>query len=98
MRNLNPTQAQKWASENGEEFCTQDDLCREGGAPANGHSIDDVLKQVQLYDATEYAVARRHGGMAEEVAHEEVSNRWQSRLAKAGIDPIRKAQATRARV
>lgn len=87
MRNLNPAQAQKWASEIGEEFWTQVDLCREGGAPANGHSIDDVLKQVQLYDAKEYAVARRHGGMAEEVAHEEVGNRWQSRLAIAGIDP-----------
>ena len=86
-RNLNPAQAQKWASEIGEEFWTQVDLCREGGAPANGHSIDDVLKQVQLHDATEYAVARRHGGMAEEVAHEEFGNRWQSRLASAGIDP-----------
>ena len=54
-RNLNPAQAKKWASEIGEEFWTQVDHYREGRAPAYGRSIDDVLKPVQLYNATEYA-------------------------------------------
>ena len=48
-------------------------------------AIDDVLKQVQLHDAKEYAVARRQGGMAEEVAHEVAGERWQARLADIGI-------------
>ena len=86
-RNLTPAQAQIWAREIGEEFWRQVDLYREGGACAFGHSIDDVLKQVQLHDATEYAVARRQGGMAEEVAHEVGGERWQARLADIGIDP-----------
>ena len=86
-RNLTPTQAQQWASKISDEFWKQVDLYREGGAPTFGHSSDDVLKQVQLYDATEYAVARRQGDMVEEVAHEQVSDRWQARLANIGIDP-----------
>jgi phosphoribosylanthranilate isomerase len=86
-RNLTPTQAQQWASKISDEFWKQVDLYREGGAPTFGHSSDDVLKQVQLYDATEYAVARRQSGTAEEVAHKQVSDRWQARLADIGIDP-----------